>query len=84
MEQLTPVLVVSSVMEVVVDTIILVLPIREINKLQLSLRKKILLSLIFLLGGFVIITGIIRIVTLYAPAEVICESSLHDLDATVG
>ncbi|MCJ1397976.1 hypothetical protein MMC11_001172 [Xylographa trunciseda] len=53
--------------ELVIDVAILILPIGEISHLQLSLKKKMLLSLIFLLGGFVIITGIVRIIQCYAP-----------------
>ena len=57
----------AMVLELVTELTILSLPIRQISKLQLSGRKKILLSFIFLLGGFVIITGIIRIIYVYQP-----------------
>ncbi|MCJ1315866.1 hypothetical protein MMC15_001186, partial [Xylographa vitiligo] len=53
--------------ELVLDVAILILPVGEISHLQLSFKKKILLSLIFLLGGFVIITGIVRIIQCYEP-----------------
>ena len=56
-----------SIIELVVNILILTLPISEILKLQLSRRKKFGLSVVFLLGGFVIITGIVRIATLYIP-----------------
>ena len=57
-----------SIFEVAVDTIVLVLPMREILRLQLEPKKKFFLSLVFLLGGFVIITGIVRIIELYQPS----------------
>ncbi|MCJ1400657.1 hypothetical protein MMC11_003865 [Xylographa trunciseda] len=57
----------AMVLELVTELTILSLPIRQISKLQLSRKKKILLSFIFLLGGFVIITGIIRIIYVYQP-----------------
>ena len=56
-----------SIIELIVNISILTLPISEILKLQLSRRKKFGLSVVFLLGGFVIITGIVRIATLYIP-----------------
>ncbi|MCJ1293825.1 hypothetical protein MMC34_005381 [Xylographa carneopallida] len=57
----------AMVLELVTELTILSLPVRQISKLQLSRRKKMLLSFIFLLGGFVIITGIIRIIYVYQP-----------------
>ncbi|MCJ1285178.1 hypothetical protein MMC26_004516 [Xylographa opegraphella] len=57
----------AMVLELVTELTILSLPIRQISKLQLSRKKKVLLSFIFLLGGFVIITGIIRIIYVYQP-----------------
>ncbi|MCJ1292806.1 hypothetical protein MMC34_004359 [Xylographa carneopallida] len=59
--------IVICTVELVLDVAILVLPVGEISHLQLSLKKKILLSFIFLLGGFVIITGIVRIIQCYEP-----------------
>ena len=56
-----------SLTELVIDVIMLVMPIREAIYLQLSRKKKFFLLLIFLLGGFAIITGVVRIATLYVP-----------------
>ncbi|KAL8945850.1 MAG: hypothetical protein Q9222_007667 [Ikaeria aurantiellina] len=56
-----------GIIEVVLETIILILPIRELYMLQLSRHKQILCSLIFAMGGFVIITGIIRMAKVYRP-----------------
>ncbi|KAL8770403.1 MAG: hypothetical protein Q9209_003829 [Squamulea sp. 1 TL-2023] len=57
-----------AIIETLLEIIILILPIRELYQLQLSLKKKLLCSLIFALGGFVIITGIIRIVKVHQPS----------------
>lgn len=56
-----------GLIETLVDIAILVLPIRELQRLRLSMHKKLLLSLVFSLGGFVIITSIIRMAILYRP-----------------
>ncbi|KAL8728556.1 MAG: hypothetical protein Q9166_005289 [cf. Caloplaca sp. 2 TL-2023] len=66
-----------AIIEVLLEVVILVLPIRELYRLQLSSRKKFLCSLIFALGGFVIITGIIRIAKVYKPGSA-------DVDLTQG
>lgn len=66
-----------SIIETLIEIIILVLPIREIYHLQLSRQKKILLSLILSLGGFVVLTGVVRMAVLYRPGEV-------DFDLTQG
>lgn len=42
---------VTGALEVVIDTIILVLPVRMVLGLQLPPKRKILLLFIFLLGG---------------------------------
>ena len=55
--------------ELIIDSYILVLPIRMILNLQLSRKNKILLCGIFLLGGFVIITGLLRVVYGYKPGS---------------
>ncbi|MCJ1250351.1 hypothetical protein MMC30_007577 [Trapelia coarctata] len=48
--------------ELALDIVIMVLPIREILKLQMSIRRKISVSLVFLMGSFVIVTGIVRMI----------------------
>lgn len=55
--------------DLLLDAIILALPIKTIMGLQLSAHKKTTLLTIFLLGGFVVITGIIRIVLVYQPNQ---------------
>jgi glucan phosphoethanolaminetransferase (alkaline phosphatase superfamily) len=66
-----------GIIETLLEIIILLLPLREIARLQLSRRKKYLLSIIFSLGGFVVITAIIRLSILYRPTK-------PDLDLTKG
>ncbi|MCJ1245437.1 hypothetical protein MMC30_002641 [Trapelia coarctata] len=58
---------VMMLVELLLDIVILILPVREIINLQLSMKNKLLLSVIFMLGGLVIITGIVRIVVSYVP-----------------
>jgi hypothetical protein len=43
--------IVSVSTELALDVIILTLPLKELSNLQMPLRRKIMLSLIFLLGG---------------------------------
>lgn len=66
-----------ALIETLVDIAILVLPIRELQRLSLSIHKKLLLSLVFSLGGFVVITSIIRMAILYRPG-------VEDFDLTKG
>ena len=66
-----------NIIETLIEIVILILPIRELQRLQLSRRKKHLLTLIFSLGGFVVITGIIRMSIIYHPNE-------PDFDLTQG
>ena len=66
-----------GIIEGLIDVAILILPIHELQKLNLSTDKKFYISLIFLLGGFVVITGIVRMATLYKPG-------IEDFDLTVG
>ena len=58
-----------GIIEALIEITILILPIREILRLQLSTKKKFLLALIFALGGFVIITAILRMAILYRPGQ---------------
>ncbi|KAF2236875.1 hypothetical protein EV356DRAFT_530764 [Viridothelium virens] len=70
----------AGAVEVVIDIVILSLPVRVVLGLQLSRRNKATVAMIFLLGGFVVVTGIIRTILgyhrghyrepLYSPVEV--------------
>ncbi|CAG8961554.1 hypothetical protein HYFRA_00006088 [Hymenoscyphus fraxineus] len=55
--------------ELLIDMAILILPIRMVLTLRLDRQHKILLVAIFLLGGFVIITGIVRVILGYKPGS---------------
>ncbi|KAK2684928.1 hypothetical protein QWA68_016188 [Fusarium oxysporum] len=49
-----------AVLNILTDILVLALPIMPIMKLQMSMREKLLLCCVFLLGGFVTITSILR------------------------
>ncbi|KAI9782772.1 MAG: hypothetical protein M1816_001724 [Peltula sp. TS41687] len=51
----------AGVMGCVTDIAILIMPMFEIWKLQLSQRRKVALTIMFLLGGFVCVASIVRI-----------------------
>ncbi|KAI1359175.1 hypothetical protein F5Y08DRAFT_320150 [Xylaria arbuscula] len=57
---------VSGSVEVFLDALILILPVREVLELHLPWRRKIIILGIFLLGGFVLVTGIIKVVLGYS------------------
>ncbi|OTA89975.1 hypothetical protein M434DRAFT_99552 [Hypoxylon sp. CO27-5] len=57
----------TNIVETVIDTAILALPIRAIFTVQLALKTQLIVSGIFLLGGFAIITNILRIYYSYKP-----------------
>ncbi|KAI0544355.1 hypothetical protein F4679DRAFT_565334 [Xylaria curta] len=61
--------VVSGAIEVFLDALILTLPIRAVLVLNLSWRRKIIISGIFFLGGFVLVTGIIKVVLGYSSGS---------------
>lgn len=58
---------VIGIIETVIDLFILILPVPVISTIQLPPRSKIMLYGIFLLGGFAIITDIVRIAFIYQP-----------------
>lgn len=60
------------------DLVILSLPIPMIWKLQIDSRRKAALSAMFLLGGFVCLTSILRFVALAKIniKDITCKSSL--------
>ncbi|KAL8838545.1 MAG: hypothetical protein Q9170_002087 [Blastenia crenularia] len=58
-----------AIIETLIEIIIMILPIREIQRLKLSSKQKHGLILIFSLGGFVVITNIVRMSIIYRPTE---------------
>ena len=61
----------NMIAELLIETAILLLPIREIVGLQLETRKKILVVGMFCMGAFVLATGIVRIHYVYALPDMI-------------
>ncbi|KAK4143710.1 uncharacterized protein C8A04DRAFT_28491 [Dichotomopilus funicola] len=58
-----------EITNMLLDVAILILPLRAVFRLKLNLSKKITVASIFVLGAFVCITCIIRIVYMYNPAS---------------
>ncbi|KAL8790985.1 MAG: hypothetical protein Q9195_006130 [Heterodermia aff. obscurata] len=52
--------VVMASIEIVLDVVILSLPVKMVLGLQMSYKRKIMLCAVFSIGGFVVITGIVR------------------------
>ncbi|KAJ5248556.1 hypothetical protein N7468_000007 [Penicillium chermesinum] len=60
---------VMELIDISLDVVIIALPLKTISGLQLSLRKKLALLGVFLLGAFVIVTGAVRIAYVYRPGD---------------
>ncbi|MCJ1416676.1 hypothetical protein MMC32_003014 [Xylographa parallela] len=60
----------SGVPNVILNTVILVLPLPMIWTLQIERSQKIALSSVFLLGGFIVIVSIVRVVILNSLEQV--------------
>ncbi|KAF2248053.1 hypothetical protein BU26DRAFT_551453 [Trematosphaeria pertusa] len=58
---------VTGIFDTVIDMVILLLPVRMALALQLPMRTRIAVAGIFALGGFVVITNIIRLRCIYNP-----------------
>ncbi|KAL2141946.1 hypothetical protein VTI28DRAFT_1781 [Corynascus sepedonium] len=56
-----------GIFDILIDVTILILPIRAVLSLQLPTKTKAMVSGIFLLGGFAIITNILRVAYQYQP-----------------
>ncbi|KAI3321063.1 hypothetical protein HD806DRAFT_211358 [Xylariaceae sp. AK1471] len=59
----------SGVVEAIIDIIIIVMPIRVVLKLHLDKSKKIAIAGVFLLGAFVILSGIVKVILSYEPGN---------------
>ncbi|PBP25969.1 integral membrane protein [Diplocarpon rosae] len=55
--------------EIAIDTLLLLLPVPLVLGLHLSRQQKILVLGIFALGGFVIVTGLVRVIVGYRPGS---------------
>ncbi|KAF2106167.1 hypothetical protein BDV96DRAFT_508237 [Lophiotrema nucula] len=51
----------NAVLNIFTDVVVLALPIHEIFQLQLKLQEKLMICSVFLLGGFVTITSVLRV-----------------------
>ena len=51
----------NMIIELFFEAAVLILPVWEVTKLGLNKRKKVLVTVMFAMGGFVLITGILRI-----------------------
>ncbi|EFW21820.1 conserved hypothetical protein [Coccidioides posadasii str. Silveira] len=58
-----------ALINIITDFMILLLPVQQVLRLQLKLRDKISIIMIFMLGGFVCITSIIRTTSLAASSN---------------
>ena len=68
---------VTGIIDTLIDVIILALPIRRALKLHLPWKTKVPVAGIFALGGFVVITNIIRIQYSYQPNQRYGKSVTH-------
>ncbi|KAI3316618.1 hypothetical protein HD806DRAFT_542042 [Xylariaceae sp. AK1471] len=59
----------SGVCEIFLDVLILTLPISVVVTLQFSWKQKLTVSGIFLLGGLVVITGLVKVILGYPPGS---------------
>ncbi|KAF2690333.1 hypothetical protein K458DRAFT_399671 [Lentithecium fluviatile CBS 122367] len=59
----------TGVSDTILDIIILLLPVRMALQLHLPMRTKVAIAGIFALGGFVVITNIIRLTFMYRPND---------------
>ncbi|KAI0108796.1 hypothetical protein F4776DRAFT_657370 [Hypoxylon sp. NC0597] len=69
--------------EIFIDTLVLILPVGAVLRMHLSLRQKLTVSGIFLLGSFVIITGIIKTTLGYQPGRRVPSYSRTEVWAAV-
>ncbi|KAK8043980.1 hypothetical protein PG993_004004 [Apiospora rasikravindrae] len=59
----------SGICEAFLDVLIILLPIRMVLGLQLSTAKKVAIAFVFLLGGFVVLSGLLKAVFGYIPGS---------------
>ncbi|QSZ34446.1 hypothetical protein DSL72_006038 [Monilinia vaccinii-corymbosi] len=75
--------VVMGVLEIIIDIGILVLPIGIVVGLQMPNSQKVMVAGIFLLGSFVVVTGVVRVVLGYAPGSQNVDFPRAELWSTV-
>ncbi|KAI1441383.1 hypothetical protein F5Y02DRAFT_297316 [Annulohypoxylon stygium] len=73
----------AGVCEIFIDTLILTLPVGVVLRMRLSPRRKLAISAIFMLGSFVIITGIVKVIQGYNPPSHSPSYSRTEIWATI-
>ncbi|KAI0816494.1 hypothetical protein GGR55DRAFT_686048 [Xylaria sp. FL0064] len=73
----------SGACEIFLDVLILTLPISVLARLQLSRKRKLAISGVFLLGGFVVVTGIVKVILGYPPGSRVPSYSNTEVWTTV-
>ncbi|KAI1351585.1 hypothetical protein F5Y01DRAFT_304525 [Xylaria sp. FL0043] len=73
----------SGACEIFLDVLMLTLPISVLARLQLSRKRKLAISGVFLLGGFVVVTGIVKVVLGYPPGSHVPSYSNTEVWTTV-
>lgn len=73
----------SGACEIFLDVLILTLPISVVVRMRLSARRKVTVSIIFLLGGFTIVTGLIKVILGYPPNSRVPSYSNTEVWTTV-
>ncbi|KAI1771062.1 hypothetical protein F4818DRAFT_220614 [Hypoxylon cercidicola] len=59
----------SGICEILLDVLILTLPVGVIVRMRYSPRQKLIVSGIFLLGAFIIVTGMVKVILAYTPGK---------------
>ncbi|KAI1125669.1 hypothetical protein F5Y10DRAFT_225845 [Nemania abortiva] len=59
----------TGVVEAFIDVLILLLPIEVVAKLQLSTKKKIAVCSVFIIGAFVIVSGLLKVIYGFVPGS---------------
>ncbi|KAK6821765.1 hypothetical protein PG995_008480 [Apiospora arundinis] len=59
----------SGICETVIDLLIVLLPVKVVLGLQLSTKKKVAIAFVFLLAGFVVISGLLKAIFGYIPGS---------------
>ncbi|KAI0384248.1 hypothetical protein F5Y04DRAFT_238961 [Hypomontagnella monticulosa] len=73
----------SGACEIFLDVLILTLPVSVVSRMHLSAKQKLSVSIIFLLGGFTIITGLVKVILGYPPGSRVPSYSNTEVWTTV-
>ncbi|CAG9982271.1 unnamed protein product [Clonostachys byssicola] len=73
----------SGIAESVIDFLIIIMPVRVVYRLRMSRGRKIAVVAVFLLGVFVIMSGVVKVILSYIPGSRNPDFSLTALWTTV-